>query len=101
MENTIILLNNASVCVFGVILSAAFCEISWTRKKKMLLLLSIVGYLLLQGWIILSMDIPTMHQWYPLITHLPLVIFLYYMTRKKLWPVIAVLSAYLCCQLRR
>ncbi len=101
MENTIILLNNASVCVFGVILSAAFCEISWTRQKKVFLLLSIVGYLLLQGGLSMITDIPTMRQWYPLITHLPLVIFLYYMTRKKLWSVIAVLSAYLCCQLRR
>lgn len=101
MENTIVLLNNASVCVFGVVLSAAFCEIRWTWQKKMLLLLSILGYLLLQGWISLTMDIVTMQQLYPIITHLPLVIFLYLMTRKVLWPAIAVLSAYLCCQLRR
>ncbi|MFR4414502.1 MAG: hypothetical protein ACLT4C_04120 [Butyricicoccus sp.] len=38
---------------------------------------------------------------YPLHTHLPLVLALCSLSHERLWPVISVLTAYLCCQLRR
>ena len=38
---------------------------------------------------------------YPLVTHMPLVLVLAIIERKLLWPTISVLTAYLCCQLRR
>ena len=36
-----------------------------------------------------------------LVTHMPLVLVLAIIERKLLWPTISVLTAYLCCQLRR
>lgn len=31
------LCNLASVGIFGIVLSAAFCELEWTRQRKLLL----------------------------------------------------------------
>lgn len=43
----------------------------------------------------------TIRYLYPVITHVPMCIALYILTKKRLWTVISVLTAYLCCQLRR
>ena len=95
------LCNLASVGIFGIVLSAAFCELEWTRQRKLLLAGCTVLMLALQG--VVSLQWSTSFAWYlyPVITHLPLVILLVAMTRKVLWSLIAVLTAYLCCQLRR
>ncbi len=45
---------------------------------------------------------PTAAQYlYPLITHLPLYVVLALLSGQKVWPLVAVLTAYLCCQVRR
>ena len=45
---------------------------------------------------------PTAAQYlYPLITHLPLYVVLVLLSGQKVWPLVAVLTAYLCCQVRR
>lgn len=98
---TVRLVNLASVGVFGMILSAAFCDIRWTRRKIFAMLGSIAAILLLQGIIYFRIDPGSMEKVYPLITHVPLTAALCILTRKCLWPTISVLSAYLCCQLRR
>ena len=95
------LCNLASVGIFGIVLSAAFCELEWTRQRKLLFAGCTVLMLALQGVVSLRWSTSFARYLYPVITHLPLVILLVAMTRKVLWSLIAVLTAYLCCQLRR
>lgn len=93
--------NLASVGVFGMVLSAAFCDILWTRRKIFILSGSIAGILLLQGLIYFRIDSGIVEKLYPLITHVPLTVVLCILNRACIWPVVSVLTAYLCCQLRR
>ena len=57
--------------------------------------------LALQGVVSLRWGTGLARYLYPLITHLPLWLLLAAMTRRVLWPLVSVLTAYLCCQLRR
>ena len=95
------LYNLAAVGIFGIVLSAAFCEIEWTRRHKLLLVGCTILMLALQGVVSLRWGTGLARYLYPLITHLPLWLLLAAMTRRALWPLVSVLTAYLCCQLRR
>ena len=99
--NLISLLNGIAVAVFGMILSASFCDIDWNRKKRMLMTGSMAGLLLIQGIIFYFMDSGMVRHLYPMITHLPLMLILYLFTKQRLWALGSVLTAYLCCQVRR
>lgn len=101
MIRMIYLLNFTAVAVFGMILSSAFCDILWTQKKRLIMVCSMAMILLFQGIIYLESDSSITSRLYPLITHFPLVLVLCILNKKGLWPVISVLTAYLCCQLRR
>lgn len=57
--------------------------------------------LLIQGGICYFLEYEAVEYFYPFITHLPLMILLVFFIQKRLWAVNAVLTAYLCCQLRR
>lgn len=95
------LCNLAAVGIFGIVLSAAFCDIEWTRCHKLLLVGCTILMLALQGVVSLRWGTGLARYLYPLITHLPLWLLLAAMTRRALWPLVSVLTAYLCCQLRR
>jgi len=100
--NGVTLLNDAAVGVYGMILSAAFCGITWTRGKKWAYGLSMAAILLAQAAVYgMTTDLQLLKLLYPLVTHMPLVLVLAIIERKLLWPTISVLTAYLCCQLRR
>ncbi len=100
--NGVTLLNDAAVGVYGMILSAAFCGITWTRGKKWAYGLSMTAILLAQAAVYgMTTDLQLLKLLYPLVTHMPLVLVLAIIQRKLLWPTISVLTAYLCCQLRR
>lgn len=100
--NGVTLLNDAAVVVYGMILSAAFCGITWTRGKKWAYGLSMTAILLAQAAVYgMTTDLQLLKLLYPLVTHMPLVLVLAIIERKLLWPTISVLTAYLCCQLRR
>ena len=99
--NFILLLNGFSVAVFGMILSASFSDIVWSRKKKIAMLGSMAGLLMIQGIILYFMETEMVRFLYPVITHFPLMLLLLILTKKKLWAVVSVLVAYLCCQVRR
>lgn len=95
------LMNLVSVGFFGIVLSAAFCDILWTRRKAFAMLGGFAGILLLQGLVYLAGGSELVEKLYPLITHIPLAAVLCILNRRCLWPTISVLTAYLCCQLRR
>ena len=100
--NGVTLLNDAAVGVYGMILSAAFCGITWTRGKKWAYGLSMAAILLAQAAVYgMTTDLQLLKLLYPLVTHMPLVLVLAIIERKLLWPTISELTAYLCCQLRR
>lgn len=99
--NIISLLNGTAVAIFGMVLSASFCNICWNRKKYMIILGSMAGLLAVQGIIIYFVDSGTVRHLYPVITHLPLALILFLFTKQRLWAIVSVLIAYLCCQLRR
>ena len=99
--NLIALLNGFAVAVFGMILSVSFCIIAWNKKKQMILTVSIVCLIAIQGIIFCFMETEMVRLLYPIITHVPLAIILYVITKEKVWSVVSVCTAYLCCQVRR
>ncbi len=101
MSMWIYLANNISVGLFGSILSAAFCDALDTRRHRCAVAGGVAAMLLLQGGLYLAFGPGLLTKLYPLVTHLPLLLLLCYLKRKLLWPLVSVLTAYLCCQLRR
>ncbi len=99
--NSIYVINVISVSIFGVILSAAFCDISWTRQKRWFMAGSMAVLLLIQWAVYLCFSLPVVHYLYPVTMHIPLIIVLCILSQKYLWPSAAVLTAYLFCQIRR
>lgn len=99
--NIILMLNGIAVGVFGMILSASFCDIVWSQKKRLLFTGSMAVLLLIQGNVYYFMETGVVRYLYPVITHVPLVLILFCFTKEFLWVIISVLTAYLCCQIRR
>lgn len=95
------LINLGSVGVFGMVLSAAFCDGLWTKRKRLILTGCMVIAMMIQGFLYFWVNSDIIEYIYPLITHVPLIIVLCILNKKCLWPTIAVLTAYFCCQLRR
>ena len=94
------ILHNATTLFFGIFISAFFLGVKKTRKNIVTLLLffCVLGSLFLGSFLLTGEDFTT--QIYPLLIHIPLIIFLvcYY----KYHPIMActaVFSAYLCCQI--
>lgn len=54
--NIIYLMNGTAVGIFGMILSASFCDISWTRQKRWIMVGSMAVILLFQGILYLWMS---------------------------------------------
>lgn len=101
MSFWISLLNDVMVSIFGSVLSASFCDALGTRRNRRIFWCCIALIPLLQGWVYSLWDTEFLRQIYPLIVHLPLLLVLYILTGKLLWPFFSILSAYLCCELRR
>lgn len=99
--NIVSIINHASVGIFGLVLSAGFCDIHWTRQKKLFLAGCISIIMLFQYIVLHFTDVYTVRRLYPLITHIPLTIALCILSMDFLCPPIAVLTAYLCCQIRK
>lgn len=97
----ITLLNDASVSIFGGLLSASFCGTLGVRRSRRIFWLGMVLMIVLQGVVYLIWDAEFRQQVYPLVVHLPLLVLLHALTGKWLWPAVSILSAYLFCQMRR
>ena len=93
--------NTVAVGLFGIVLSAAFCNIRWDRKNVLWMAAATAAIYLLQAVVYFGIDTTRGQYLYPIHTHLTLAIVLCVLSRQRLWPVISVLTAYLCCQLRR
>ena len=95
------LLNDIAVSIFGGVLSASFCGALNTRRNRFIFWLGMTFMLIFQGAGYIFWTEEFLQQIYPLILHLPLLLLLYILTGRRLWPTISLLSAYLFCQLRR
>ncbi len=99
--NLIYVLNGAAVGVYGMILAASFCDILWTKQKKLAMAGGMAVILLFQGLVYFYINSAAITYLYPAITHIPLAVLLCILSKKCLWSIISTLTAYLCCQLRR
>lgn len=79
--NAIYLLDNAVVGIFGMILSAAFCDIAWTKKRLLRYWSCMAVILLVQAALYCVTQVGVLRRLYPLVTHLPLVVVLCVMKR--------------------
>ena len=86
--------------LFGVFVSASFLGIRGTKKNIMILSgFSILAFGL-QGLLFFTKNSSIIFMIYPLITHMPLLLLMIIVFNKKLIPsIIAVTTAYLCCQI--
>ena len=93
--------NSAAVGLFGMVLSCAFCPVKWERRNVLIMAVCAFGIFLVQGLLLFCAPEEVNRLAYPLSTHLPLTLALCVLSRRKLWLFISVLTAYLCCQMRR
>ena len=101
MSFWISLLNDIAVSIFGSVLSASFCDALSTRRNRWIFWFCMALLPILQGAVYSIWSADFLRAIYPLIVHLPLLLVLWLLTGKLLWPLISILSAYLCCELRR
>ncbi len=101
MSTWIVLADGFAVSLFGSVLSASFCNALDTRKKRLIFWCCALLLPMVQGILYSLWDETFLRQIYPLTMHLPLVLVLFALTRKPMWSLFCVFSAYLCCQLRR
>ena len=95
------LLNDIAVSLFGSVLSASFCDALATRRNRRLFWSCMALITILQGVVYSIWSADFLRYIYPLIMHLPLLLVLWLLTGKLLWPLISILSAYFFCELRR
>lgn len=93
-------LHHGTTLLFGIYVSAMFLGIRMTRRNIISLFIFACGsglvYILTYMWF--GMD--ATEQLYPLIIHLPLILFLhFYYKYGTIFCVFSVLTAYLCCQI--
>lgn len=86
--------------LFGIFVSALFLDIRINKKNVICLFLFFYIDLVLQGIFYFTKDLSAVISLYPFITHLPLLVFFVLIFKKRLFPsLIAITSAYLCCQI--
>ncbi|MCX7615463.1 MAG: GHKL domain-containing protein, partial [Clostridiales bacterium] len=96
------MLNNSTLLLFGVFVSAAFLSIPFHKKNIVIILAFCIGVNALQIACYSIIGYKATEWLYPVITHLPSVLlFCLYYKRKVLSSTFAVMSAYLCCQLSK
>ncbi len=101
MNHWIPALNSLAVSLFGSLLAASFSQALTTRRNRCIFWAGMALTGLLQWWLTSIWPADFLRQIYPLIVHLPLFLVLCILTRRLLWSGVSVMTAYLCCQLRR
>ena len=99
INNILIFLDGALLLVFGVNLSAAFAGVRLNRRNILIFLGLCCFCGALQTVALVAFSEGTVRRLYPLITHLPLLLFLHRYYRKRFsTALVSVFTAYLCCQ---
>lgn len=94
--------NHGLVLIYGLFLSVSIVGGWETRRQKWIIIALCPLSLLVQGLCWLVWGVEMARQLYPLIVHLPLVLVLVFVLKKRLGvALVGVLTAYLCCQLPR
>lgn len=101
MNEWIVLLNGVSVTLFGSVLAASFCDVLSSKRNCRIFWACAVATLLMQGGLGTFFSTEILRQIYPLTVHFPLALVLWFLSGGLLRSLICVLTAYLCCQLRR
>ena len=99
METILFLVHGALLLLFGTYLSVAFAGITFNQKSLLntSLLCILCGILQTAAYLLLPEDF--LWKIYPLNTHFPLILFLYFAYHKKLiTALVSVFTAYLWCQ---
>lgn len=98
IETALFYLHSALLLIFGVLLSASFAGVSFSRRNllRMLGLCIVCGGL--QLILMLTLSESSVRALYPLITHLPVVLLLVSFRKRIGTAVLSVLVAYLLCQ---
>ena len=94
------LFNYCLILIYGVLLSIDMSG-GWNSKRDKSLTAVIIAVLIaMQGICDLCLGESLTAKLYPLITHIPLILFLYYLFRRSIGAaIVSVLTAYLCCQI--
>lgn len=94
--------NYGLVLIYGLFLSV-FISGGWeTRRQRAMVFTACPIFLLIQSFFWLMYSVDTAKRLYPLIVHLPLVLILIFVLKKRAGvAVVSVCTAYLCCQLPR
>ena len=96
------MLNNSTLLLFGVFVSAAILGIPLLKKNILVLLLFCISVNMLQFICYYRLGLKGTLYWYPIITHVPSVLlFSLHFKRKVLHSTFSIMSAYLCCQLSK
>lgn len=99
IEDVMVLIHGFVVLMFGVILSASFADFESSEKKRFPIILFCVFLAALQGAIWIFVNETIVWKIYPLITHLPLALFIVFFLKKRfITAVVSVFTAYLLCQ---
>ena len=102
LDSILFILHHTTTLLFGVFLSAAFLGIHMNLKNILILFgfSSFVGVFYALSAIFFGQDVAT--QVYPLIVHMPLIIFLSLFYKfSMMLSSLSVLTAYLCCQISK
>ena len=96
------MLNNSTLLLFGVFVSATILSIPFHKKNIAILLGFCIGVNALQIACYATIGYKYTEWLYPVITHLPSVLlYCLHYKRKVLSSLFAIMSAYLCCQLSK
>ncbi len=101
MSTAVSMLNDVAASLFGSILTASFCGALDSRRSRVAFWCCMAVIPLVSGWIYATSDGEFLRMIYPLIIHLPLILLMSALTKRPWWSTVSVLTAYLCCQLRR
>ena len=88
------------ILIFGVVISTSFLGIQFNRRNSIVIFAFSAILIFIQIFFYYLIGYHLTESIYPIIIHLPLIMFLVLHFHKGILPsTIAVMSAYLCCQL--
>ena len=100
--DTLSLINYAIVTVYGLLLSIAFSGGFKTNRQKVLSIGMTLFFIALQSPFRFLMGVEFTKKIYPLLVHMPLVLILVFILKKKVGvAIVSICTAYSCCQFPR